>query len=111
MTDTNRFPALNTLEEMALHYMDQAGPVFEAKLAKRLDVTVPEIREAIRLLQDKGYVERVKSTLVHYRLNKRNKVTKHRNHTYYGLTRLGRHYFRRGRERPEVNLRPPYKQA
>jgi predicted transcriptional regulator len=102
---------LNDLELKVLYYIFHSGPVFIKKLSARLNEGNEILRNSIKTLQRLGYLERVTKTLVDYRLDKRNKVTKHRNHTYYDLTRKGRLFMRRFNGTVDVNLRPPYKQV
>jgi predicted ArsR family transcriptional regulator len=92
-------------------YLYRAGPAFTAKLALRLNKEMQTIRGHIMNLLNNGYVERVSGAMVGYRLDKRNRVIKHRNHTYYQLTRKGKLKMRNCEGQIEVNLRPPYKQA
>mgnify|MGYP001820101211 CR=1 FL=1 len=92
-------------------YIYRAGPAFTAKLASRLNQEMQTIKRNIRNLLKEGYIERVSGTMVGYSLEKRNRVIKHRNHTYYDLTRKGRLLIRQFHGKIEVNLRPPYKQV
>ena len=94
-----------------LYYLYHAGPAFAAKLASRLNQELQTLKGHIRTLQDEGYVERVQGTIVDYRPEKGQRVRKHRNHTYYQLTRKGKRMMRNFQGRIEVNLRPPYMQA
>lgn len=94
-----------------MYYVFHSGPVFIKKLATRLNEDIQTVQKNIETLQHKGYLERVTGTLVDYRINRRNKVTKHRNHTYYDLTRKGRLFMRHFNGTVEVNLKPPYKQV
>lgn len=105
---------VSDLELRILTYIHRAGPVFLTKLAKRLDSEVEPVRQGLNSLLEQGYLERVTGALVEYRLDKRSKVSKHRNHRYYALSRKGRQALRR--RDPELdaldlNLRPPYRQA
>jgi DNA-binding Lrp family transcriptional regulator len=102
---------LSELELKVLYYVFRSGPAFIKKLSARLNEDNEVLHNSVKNLQRLGYLERVTKTLVDYRLDKRNKVTKHRNHTYYDLTRKGRLFMRRFNGNIEVNLRPPYKQA
>ncbi len=102
---------LPLLEQQVLYYIQHAGPVFVSKLAKRLNSPAEPVRAAVEWLRTAGYLERVTGATIEYRLDKRSKVAKHRNHVYYALTRKGRHLFRRVEVDLDVNLRPPYKQA
>jgi len=101
---------LTALETKILYYIHHSGPAFVKKLSARLNENPHTVRSSVERLQSTSYLERVSGTLVEYRLNKRNKVTKHRNHTYYDLTRKGRLFMRNFHGKVEVNLRPPYKQ-
>jgi len=96
-------------ELKVLYYICHSGPAFIKKLASRLNEDNEILRKSVKNLQRLGYLERVTKTLIDYRLDKRNKVTKHRNHTYYNLTREGRLFMRRFNGNVDVNLKPPYK--
>lgn len=102
---------LSDIELKIIYYIYHSGPVFSKKLASRLSVDIQTVNDSIKNLQNLGYIERVTGTLVDYRIDKRNKVTKHRNHTYYDLTRKGRLFMRQFKGSVEVNLKPPYKQV
>lgn len=102
---------LTEVELKVMYYIFNSGPVFIKKLAVRLKEDNQILRNSVKNLQSLGYLERVTKPLVDYRLDKRNKVTKNRNHTYYDLTRKGRLFMRRFNGNLDVNLRPPYKQA
>jgi len=105
------FHDFNEVQQQVLYYIHKAGPVFVTKLAKRLNSDVEPVREAVDFLRRSGWLERVTGSNIEYRLDKRSKVSKHRNHAYFALTRKGRHLFRRTDVDLDVNLRPPYKQA
>lgn len=105
------FNDFNDVQQQVLYYIHKAGPVFVTKLAKRLDSDVDTVRNAVGALREAGFLERVTGSNIEYRLDKRSKVSKHRNHAYFALTRKGRHLFRRNDVQLDVNLRPPYKQA
>jgi predicted transcriptional regulator len=102
---------LSDIELKIIYYIYHSGPAFTKKLATRVHNNIQVINECIKNLQHTGYLERVSGTLIDYRINKRNKVTKHRNHTYYDLTRKGRLFMRQFKGKVEVNLRPPFKQV
>lgn len=102
---------LTEVELKIMYYIFHSGPAFIKKLSARLNEDNQIIRNSIKNLQDVGYLERVTKTLVDYRLDKRNKVTKHRNHTYYDITRKGRLFMRNFNGNIKVNLKPPYKQV
>jgi len=101
---------LNELDLKILYYIYNCGPVYIKKLSERLQKDFDTIRMHIKELQDIGYVERVSSRIVDYRVGRKNKVTKHRNHTYYDLTRKGRQLMRSmGNVDINMNLKAPYK--
>lgn len=102
---------LTQVELQIIYYVFRSGPAFIKKLAARLNEDNQILRNSVKNLQRLGYLERITKTLVDYRLDKRNKVTKHRNHTYYDITRKGRLFMRRFNGDVDVNLKPPYKQV
>jgi predicted transcriptional regulator len=102
---------LSEVELKVLYYIHHSGPAFAKKLSARLKEDMRTIQKSIVNLQNMGYLERVTGTLVEYRIDKRNKVTKHRNHTYYDLARKGRLFMRYFHGNVKVNLKPPYKQV
>ena len=102
---------LTDLELKILYYIHHSGPSFIKKLAARLNKDIQTMRKSVMTLQRLGYMERVTRTLVEYRIDRRNKVTKHRNHTYYDLTRKGKLFMRSFHGKVDVNLRPTYKQV
>jgi DNA-binding MarR family transcriptional regulator len=102
---------LSEIELKILYYLYHSGSAFIKKLASRLNEDIHTISGLIKKLESSGYLDRVAGTMVDYRIDRRNRVKKHRNHTYYDLTRKGRLFMRNFRGRPEINLRPPYKQV
>jgi predicted transcriptional regulator len=111
MTTAAKKSDLTEVKLKVLYYIHHSGPAFTKKLTARLNENLQTIRSSVEHLQNTGYLERVSNKLVEYRINKRNKVTKHRNHTYYDLSRKGRLFMRHFQETVEVNLTPPYKQV
>ncbi|MEW6053762.1 MAG: DUF2250 domain-containing protein [Nitrospirota bacterium] len=99
------------IEEKILYYIYHSGPVFAKKLSSRLNEDITAVTRCIKRLEAAGLLERMTGTMVDYRIDRRNRVTKHRNHTYYDLTRKGRLFMRNFRGRPQVDLRPPYRQV
>jgi len=102
---------LTEIELKVMYYVLHSGPAFIKKLSVRLNEDIEILRNSIKNLQSIGYLERVTKTLVDYRIDRRNKVTKHRNHTYYDLTREGRLFMRKFEGSFAINLKPPYKQV
>jgi predicted ArsR family transcriptional regulator len=105
------FTSLPRVEQEIVYYIHHCGPVFEAKLAKRLNRDREEVRGSIGRLQERGLLQRVTGRLVGYKPGGRGKVVKSRNHTYFELTRPGRLMMRGLDVELDVNLRPPWKQA
>ena len=103
--------ALEDIELKILFYLYHSGEAFTKKLASRLNADIGAIKTSIAKLLNEGYLERVAGTLVNYRIDRKNKVTKHRNHTYYALTRKGKLLMRNFRGELKVNILPPYKQV
>ena len=101
---------LSDIELKILYYIYHSGPAFIKKLSARMDNDIQTLQKSVEALQRMEYLERVSGTMVEYRLNRRNKIIKHRNHTYYDLTRKGRLFMRNFQGKVQVNLRPPYKQ-
>jgi len=101
---------ISDIELKILYYIYHSGPAFIKKLSARMDNDIQTLQKSVEALQRMEYLERVSGTMVEYRLNRRNKVIKHRNHTYYDLTRKGRLFMRNFQGKVQVNLRPPYKQ-
>ncbi|THB71052.1 MAG: DUF2250 domain-containing protein [Desulfovibrio sp.] len=105
------FSGLPELDQKILVYIHKAGPVFPAKLAKRLASDLGEVRSRIQELCKARLLERVTGSEIVFRKDKRNAIRKHRNHTYFTLTRQGKHLLRRADTEIDVNLRPPWLQA
>ena len=103
-----------TLDEVdlkILYYIYNAGPAYIKKLSQRIHKDFETVRNHVKKLEKLGYLERVSGRLVEYRIDRRNKVTKHRNHTYYDVTRKGRHFMRNADINVTVDLTPPYKRT
>ncbi len=101
----------STIELRIMYYIYHSGPIFIKKLANRLDKDIGTVDKSVKMLKQKGYLERVTRTLVEYRINRRSKVIKHRNHTYFDLTRKGRLFMRHFHDKVEVDMKPPYKKV
>lgn len=111
MNRNEEYNGISDIELKIIYYIYHSGPVFTKKLTARLHENIQIVNESIKNLQHIGYLERVTGTLIDYRINRRNKVTKHRNHTYYDLTRKGRLFMRQFKGKVGVNMKPPYKQV
>lgn len=102
---------MNDLDVKIIYYIYKVGPAFIRKLAARLNQDQSNVKRRVTYLQKRKYLQRVEGRTVEYRTGKNTKVVKHRNHTYYELTKRGEHYIRKNNIRLDINLRPPYKQA
>lgn len=65
------------------------GPTFISKLANRILENQNEVRECVKELIKNKLLERVENIMVEYKTKEANVVVKHRNHTYYKLTKNG----------------------
>lgn len=77
-----------------LKFIDYAGPEYAWRLGINIGLDVAEARRRLELLLDKGFLERVEGNMLENYHRAKN-WTKHMNHTYYRITREGRHYLRR----------------
>jgi predicted transcriptional regulator len=102
---------LNNLDIKILYYIHNAGPAYIKKLGQRMHEDFETIRQHTKKLQRLGFIERVSGRIVDYQINRRNKATKHRNHTYYDVTRKGRQFIRNTEIDVDVDLKPPYKRT
>ncbi|WP_432204633.1 hypothetical protein ACQ9ZF_07255 [Cetobacterium somerae] len=80
---------MNELEKKVVLTIFNIGPTFISKLANRILENQNEVRECVRKLIDEKMLERVENIMVQYKTKEENVVVKHRNHTYYKLTKLG----------------------
>ncbi|MBO8137565.1 MAG: DUF2250 domain-containing protein [Desulfotomaculum sp.] len=77
-----------------LKFIDYAGPEYAWRLGINVGLDVEESRERLEKLLRKGLLEKVQGTmLVGYHREK--DWVKHMNHTYYRISRKGKHYLRR----------------
>lgn len=77
-----------------LKFVEYAGPEYAWRLGINIGIGVEESRERLEMLLKKGLLEKVEGTmLTNYHREK--DWTKHMNHTYYRISREGRHYLRR----------------
>ncbi len=109
--ETPEVPDLDVLDFKIIYYVYKAGPAYIKKLAQRMHGDLETIREHLKKLQQLGLLERVSKRMVDYRISRHSKATKHRNHTYYEVTRKGRRFVRDMPIDVEVDLKPPYKRS
>lgn len=103
--------ALDLTDHKILKYLKVMGPEYPWLLSLRIEVAYEETRERLERLRAEGHLTRVSGRIVTYRQERRLKSTKHRNHTYYDLTRQGKATLRALEEANEadLNLSFPYK--
>jgi predicted transcriptional regulator len=102
---------LDLVDHKILKYLRLMGPEYPWLLSLRIEIPYEEARERLERLRSAGHLTRVSGRIVTYRQQRRLKTTKHRNHTYYGLTRQGKASLKdleAGRE-VDLNLHFPYK--
>ncbi len=80
---------MNQLETKIILTIYSIGPTFISKLANRILENQNEVRECIKKLIQNKILQRVENVMVEYKTKEENVVVKHRNHTYYKLTKLG----------------------
>lgn len=84
------------LDLTILAYLKKLGPEYAKFLAIRLGLSLEESSERLQRLADRGLIKRVERRIVKY-YHRQRKSVKHRNHTYYELTREGEHVLRQAR--------------
>ncbi len=82
-----------------LRFIDYAGPEYAWRLGINVGLDVVEARRRLEVLLEKGLLERVEGNMLE-NYHREKGWTKHMNHTYYRITREGRHYLRRLRNKP-----------
>lgn len=83
---------LSTLEIETLKYHMQKGCDYSKSLAKALNIKLCEAFKIHKKLLDLGYLEKVSSKLTKYKIDNSTKIIKHRNHTYYQLSKKGKQF-------------------
>ena len=84
---------LGTIDYAILAHHNTYGIDYSLVVARKTNISKTEAFERHKKLRDFGLIERVEATIVQYRKGiVNNKWIKHRNHTYYNLTRLGESY-------------------
>lgn len=81
-----------------LKFIDYAGPEYAWRLSININVSWEEVRERLKNLMDKEFLERVSGNMLE-NYHRAKSWTKHMNHTYYRITRKGRLYLRELRNR------------
>ncbi len=98
-------------DKKLLKYLKEMGPDYPWLLSVRIGIPYKEAKEDLENLNRKGFIQKVEGRIVEYRHKRRFKNTKHRNHTYYDLTRRGKLILRaiEKYEDIDLNLKPRYK--
>ncbi|MFV9568345.1 DUF2250 domain-containing protein [Thermoanaerobacter mathranii] len=100
-------PVNNDQEEFLdltiLAYLKKLGPEYAKFLARRLGLSLEESRKRLQSLEKRGLIKRVERRIVKY-YHRQRKSVKHRNHTYYELTREGELFLRQARKKIDINL-------
>ncbi|MGF7399360.1 DUF2250 domain-containing protein [Thermoanaerobacterium thermosaccharolyticum] len=104
-------PVNNNQEELLdltiLTYLKKLGPEYAKLLAIRLGISLEESRRRLQSLEERGLIKRVERRIVKY-YHRRRKSVKHRNHTYYELTRKGEFFLRQDRKKIDFNFNIEY---
>ncbi|MTI80963.1 MAG: DUF2250 domain-containing protein [Firmicutes bacterium] len=77
-----------------LKFIDYAGPEYAWRLGINVGLDVEESRERLDKLLEKGLLEKVQGTMLAGYHREKDWV-KHMNHTYFKMSRQGKHYLRR----------------
>lgn len=100
---------MNQLEKKIILTINNIGPTFISKLANRILENQNEVRTCVKTLIKNKVLERVENIMVEYKTKDENVVVKHRNHTYYRLTRLGEKKAKELVEIDDFSLREAFK--
>ncbi|SHF25570.1 DUF2250 domain-containing protein [Desulforamulus putei] len=77
-----------------LKFIEYAGPEYAWRLGINIGLDVAESRRRLEALLEKGLLERVPGNMLEGYHRQKDWI-KHMNHTYYRITREGRHYLRK----------------
>jgi predicted transcriptional regulator len=104
---------LSDLELKILKYHKIMGPDYSKLISHRFHISLQEAFDIHKKLLSMGLLQKVTAPIINYHSkDKRLKSLKHRNHTYYDLSRTGklllREYERQVKE-IELELEFPYK--
>ncbi|WP_082788992.1 DUF2250 domain-containing protein [Desulfolucanica intricata] len=76
-----------------LQFLNYAGAEYPWRLSINIGIDVVEARERLEVLLEKGLIEKVQGTMLEGYHRQKDWV-KHMNHTYYRISRKGKHYLR-----------------
>lgn len=106
-------PELSEIELKILKYHKLMGADYSKLISHRFGITLSEAMGIHKRLFDLDFLEKVSGSIIDYHTNiKRLKTIKHRNHTYYVLSRKGELFLREYERKfgdVEVDLKYPYK--
>lgn len=77
-----------------LRFIEYVGPEYAWRLSINVNISWEEARERLDNLLGKGLLEKVQGTMLD-NYHRAKDWSKHMNHTYYRLSREGKHYLRR----------------
>jgi len=102
---------MDEVDQRILKYFKEMGPDYAWLVSLRVELPYAQARDRLEALRLQGLIERVPGRIVEYRHRRRLKSTKHRNHTYYDLTRAGKALLREmeASSPTDLNLTFPYK--
>ncbi|MGL4867962.1 MAG: hypothetical protein ACRCZO_15920 [Cetobacterium sp.] len=101
---------MNELEKKVVLTIYKIGPTFISKLANRILENQNDVRETVKNLVSEKVLQRVENVMVNYKTKDNNVVVKHRNHTYFELTKLGERKVKElGLEDDELEVREAFK--
>lgn len=80
---------MEDIEKKILKALEEIGPTFISKLSNRILENQIAVTGIIKKMVKEKLVERVEEVMVTYKTKEDNVVVKHRNHTYYRLTKKG----------------------
>lgn len=100
---------MREIQKKILVTIDTIGPTFISKLANRILENQTEVKECVRSFVKDKILERVENVMVSYKTKDNNIVVKHRNHTYYKLTKKGEKLAKEVEFENELKIREAFK--
>lgn len=76
-----------------LSYFKSLGPDYAKLVAFRFGLPLENARARLERLESAGFIEKVEGSIVKY-YHRRVKAVKHRNHTYFQITKDGEQFLR-----------------
>ncbi len=97
---------LDEIDIKLLQYFKTLGPDYAKLLSARFNLDIVQMRERLNHLESRHFIERVEGRIVKY-YHRRMKSVKHRNHTYYMISREGDHFLREQETVPDIVWKKP----